>query len=346
MAGGSSRGPVPRWARETAWLGAMVVLLVAGVLFAFFALPAIVVAPEDLQVRMPATKGAGPSPAPTAVDLVQARNGVRTAAVALIAGIGAALATGFAGRTYYLTRRAHVDDRYTTAVEQLGTNTAQVQVSAIGELEHLAWASPSRHRQIMRVLATFVCGYERAPDAEGAPASVQAAFDVLAHRRTKRDRGLVLHLQGADLRQVICEPLLVRRRLWRGRARGARLRGAVLRDARLDGASLRFADLRDADLLNAMAPSIRLDDSRLTNAILEGAQLHAATLDRADARGAAFKETKLSDASMRATDLRDTDLRIEDAGARGALTDGALFGATPTTWWRRASRRVAHSRPS
>jgi Pentapeptide repeats (8 copies) len=334
---------VPGWARETAWLGAIVVLLVAGVLFAFFELPAIVVTAKDLQAGLPATKGSGPPPTPTAVDLVQARNGVRTAAVALIAGIGAAMATGFAGRTFYLTRRAHVDGRYTTAVEQLGTNAAQVQVSAIGELEQLAWECPSRHRQIMRVLTTFVCEYDRAAEAEGAPASVQAAFDVLAHRRHDR---LVLHLQGADLRQVVCEPAPRRRGLWRRSIRGARLRGAVLRDARLDGASLRFADLRDADLLNAIAPSIRLDDARLADAILEGAQLHAATLDRADARGAAFREAKLSHASMRATDLRDTDLDVEDARVRGARTEGALFGVTPTPWWRRASRRVARSNPS
>jgi|GEM_PF-4535490 len=57
----------------------------------------------DQPVYVAAPPGAGPAPAPTAVDLVQARNGARTAAVALIAGIGAALAAMFATLMVFLS---------------------------------------------------------------------------------------------------------------------------------------------------------------------------------------------------------------------------------------------------
>ena len=352
MADEASRKRVPRWVRESVWLASLVILLVSGVLFAFFQLPKMVVSPEDLQATMAVPTGASPPPAPTAVDLVQARNGVRTAAVALIAGLGAALATGFAGRTYYLTRRAQVGESYRTAVDQLGSPAVQIQVSAIGELENLALAWPSRHRQIMRVLATFLCDYKRPKGLTRAPDSVQAAFGVLAQRQTKHDRGLVLNLEGADLSQVRFEPALPGRaaRGWllrRRRSSGARLEGAVLRGADLSGALLRRADLRNADLVNAVAPSIRLEDARLTGANLEGAQLETATLDGADARSASFAQAQLDATSMRRTDLRNTSgLPINDGKVDGAFSEDALLGQISESWWQRAiHRRPGHSGP-
>ena len=326
---------VPGWMRETAWLGAVLIALVAGVLFAFFELPTMVVTLDDLTPGPVKPRANSPS-APSAVDLVQARNGVRTAGVALIAGIGAALATGFAGRTYYDARRSHVDTRYAKAVEQLGSDISHVQVSGIAELDHLSWGSRASHRQVMQVLAAFVCDHRRPADAERAPASIQAAFNVLARRRRRHDRGFVLNLQGADLRQVICEPPMYGGYRWR-RPRGARLRGAILRDAHLDGAFLRFADLRGADLLNVIARSVRLDNADLTGAILEGVQLHAATLDRVDARGAAFRDAHLTDASMDYADLRDTGVEDRDT-AKAASAVGVRLGKTQTPWWRRILR--------
>jgi hypothetical protein len=331
---------VPGWARESVWLGILVALLIAGTLFAFFELPKLVVSAEDLRPDVPLAPRPEPSSAPTALDLVQARNGVRTAAVALLAGVGAAFATGFASRTYYLTRRTQADTHFAMAIDQLGSEAPQVQVSAIGELERLARVSPARHRQIITVLTTFLRDYDRPAHAEAPPASVQAAFDAVARRRTKHDRGLIVHLQGADLRQVVCEPVhggFLRFGGLSSRERGgARLRRAVLRDAQLDGASLRCADLRDADLMNAHAPSVRLDDARLDNALFEGAQLQAATLDRAIARGAAFKEAQLRNASMRDADLRDAmDLRVHHGRVVDALSDGALLGSISVPRWRR-----------
>lgn len=299
------------WMKESLWLGGLVALLVVCVLLAFFELPNLVVSPDDLSAPLQTpTPRASTTSAPTAVDLVQARNGVRTAAVALIAGIGAALATGFAARTYYLSRRGQFADRYTSAIDALAKDPT-AQVSAIGELERLAYESPTRHRQIMRDLANFVRGNERPaepdPDTAPAPAAVQAAFAVLASRRRRYDRALVVDLAGADLRQIHFD-------------RGAQLRGANLSGVKLAGAHLRHADLRNADLANAVAPSVRLDQARLQGTILKGAGLHHATLDRANARGAAFVDAQFDATSLRGTNLRGaTGLPLHEDGVRGGL---------------------------
>jgi hypothetical protein len=295
--------------RETAWLVVLVAVLIAAMLVAFFVLPPAVVSHGDLREEIPTTAtGLQTATEPTGVDLVNARNGVRTAAVALVAGIGAALATGFAARTYYLARRGQLTDRYKAAVEQLAGD-ATVQVSAIGDLERLAGEVPSRHRQIMEVLATFLRTHARDDDEDAeVPAAVQAAFAVLARRRRRFDRGLVLDLAGADLRQVNFER--------------ARLRGAVLRDARLDGAFLQRSDLREANLTDAVAPSVRLDDAKLHGAIFAGANLRGATLDDADVRKAKFDAAQLADTFLRGTDLRRaTGLSIEEGRIVGCKTD-------------------------
>ena len=309
---------MPGWLKEMAWLGALVVLLVAGMVLAFILLPRLVVSPDDLRTSVPSAPGLSKPTAPTAVDLVAARNGVRTAAVALVAGIGIALATGFAARTYYLSRRSHFTDRYNTAVEHLRSTEPAVQVSAIGDLEGLANEAPRRQRQIMEVLATFLRSQERPEDAAEAPPAVQAAFAVLARRRQRYDGGLVLDLAGADLRQVNFD--------------GARLRGAVLRDAKLAGAFLRQSDLREAILMNAVAPSVRLDQAKLRDAIFEGARLESATLDSADARGVAFDDVQFAHTFLRSTDLRDaTGLPFDDKGdvAGGVTNEETKLPAAP-----------------
>jgi hypothetical protein len=299
---------LPGWLKETAWLIGLVALLVAAMILAFIVLPPLLVSPADLREKIPSTPGLQTATQPTGVDLVQARNGVRTAAVALVAGIGAALATGFAARTYYLTRRGQRNERYKTAVEQLDSQASAVQVSAIGDLERLADEAPSRHRQVMEVLATFLRSYTREDDADQAPAPVQMAFAVLARRKRRYDRGLVLDLAGADLRQVNFDR--------------ASLRRAVLRDARLDGAFMRHSDLREANLADAVALSVRLDHAKLRKAVFDGARLEGATLDYADARRATFKDAQLAHTFLRGADLRKTaGLRLQDGVVVGGVTD-------------------------
>ncbi len=277
-------------------------------LFVFFLLPPLVVSPGDLKVRVPAARGLAKPTAPTAVDLVQARNGVRTAAVALLAGVGAVLAAGFAGRTYYMSRRAQLSDRIRAAADRWGVDAPLIQMAAIGELARLAKESPAHHAEIMGILTAFLKDQKRPDNADDPPTVVQAAFAALAGRRKRYDQGWVLDLAGADLRRV--------------RFEHARLGGANLRDARLDGAFLQHGDLRKAHLEDAEVRSVRLDHAKLNGAFLDGAKLKAATLDSADARGASFCEAEMEDAFLRSTDLRNAlGLPIQNGEVAGAHTD-------------------------
>jgi hypothetical protein len=223
-----------------------------------------------------------------------------------VAGLGAALATGFAARTYYLARRTAVSDRYAAAIEQLRADDEAARVSAVGELARIARDAPERHPDAMRVLAVFVREHTR--DDDSTPASIQAACEEIAQRKTNRDGGLVVDLSGADLRGV--------------RIDGAKLKNAKLGHARLDDAWLRKAELDGVVLTNARGPSVRLDGAKLRDASVDGAVLTAATLDGADARRASFDNTTLSETSLLGTDLRDTTgLHVQDGTIRGGIAN-------------------------
>src|SRR4051794_24764467 len=124
--------------RETAIFVGLAALLAVAAVFAFFELPEMVVSPDDLLQKIPPPAGSSPAPAPTGFDLVQARNGARTAGVALIAGVGAALAAGFSARTFYLTRRTQALDRHAKSVERLANAEDAVRVAAVTELGQIA----------------------------------------------------------------------------------------------------------------------------------------------------------------------------------------------------------------
>jgi hypothetical protein len=56
-------------------------------------------------------------------------------------------------RTFELTEQGQVTDRYTKAIEQLGSNTIDVTIGGIYALERIARDSPRDHPTVMEVLA-------------------------------------------------------------------------------------------------------------------------------------------------------------------------------------------------
>jgi hypothetical protein len=62
---------------------------------------------------------------------LQAASGFRTAIVAGIAGLAALLSLVVATRTYRLTQEGQITDRYTKAIEQLGSDKRDICLGAI-----------------------------------------------------------------------------------------------------------------------------------------------------------------------------------------------------------------------
>ncbi|MGW7080272.1 pentapeptide repeat-containing protein [Streptomyces sp. NPDC054866] len=285
--------------------------------------------------------------------------GLRTALVACIAALGAGIALLYTARTYRLNHRGQVTDRFTKALERLGSDKLYVRIGGILALEQIVQDAPEQATDAARVLSHFLrdsAPRTRTPQASagdsssGEPdpaeplpaeplpdepaADIQVALTALTRpeSRTHVDprepldlHGLHLagaNLQGADLTGAD----LIRTTLTR-----ANLQGATFTDAQMFKAALTKAYLGGATLSNANLREAALTWANLTDATLTGANLTEATLTNAKMRratltGAVLVRATLTRTFMAGTTLTHTDLR--DATLNGAdLRDATLEGA-------------------
>jgi membrane protein implicated in regulation of membrane protease activity len=87
---------------------------------------------------------------------LQAASGFRTALVAGLAGLAALGSLAMATRTYRLSQQGQITDRYTKAIEQLGSDKLAVRLGGIYALERIATDSPQDRATIAEVLSAFV----------------------------------------------------------------------------------------------------------------------------------------------------------------------------------------------
>jgi Pentapeptide repeats (8 copies) len=214
-------------------------------------------------------------------DLQAAREAARTQMLTLGAGLFAAGALVYTALNFTLSREAQVTDRYTKAIEQLGSGTLDVRIGAIYALERIARDSPKDHPVVMEVLAAFVRENSRHPwprpedrlpddPSRSTRPDVQAALTVIGRRNTAHDRG-VIDLTGANLTFADLHD--------------ARLARASLGKATLHFTMLIGADLTRAFLVSADLTGASLRKAKLTNAHLNFAQLDAGLLEAADLTG-------------------------------------------------------------
>jgi uncharacterized protein YjbI with pentapeptide repeats len=286
-----------------------------------------------------------------AAHLLTARESVRTQLLTLGAGAFAAGALGFTAlnftlsrRTFILTEQGQVTDRYTKAIEQLGSDKLDVRIGAIYALERVARDSARDHPTVMEVLAAFIREHSRDPwppprpdDENPEPSTcpdVQAAVTVIGRRNPNQDRGH-LDLTGADLTRANLNRATFNGAIFfHADLTGADLEGGYLADADLEGADLTEADLTGADLTGADLSGADLTGADLTYASLVRADLSDATLTDADLsrarfRGASLFHATLADVILTSADLTNTSLvRADLTGVDLAAAD--LTGADLT----------------
>ncbi|MFJ4467167.1 pentapeptide repeat-containing protein [Streptomyces sp. NPDC089424] len=271
-------------------------------------------------------------------------NDIRATLLQGLAGVALLVGAFFSWRQLQIGRRGQITQRFTAAVEQLGSSSPEVRLGAVFALEHIAHDSPDDRVTIAEVLCAFLKrtgtsdpfrarpvardeahkgALARTYGGEG-PMSVrsvdrQAALTVLG-RRAKAPYHHQLGLDWADLRQVrlpfagLADADLHYSDLAIAGLRGADLRRADLTGTWLAGANLIDADLHQADLRSAI----------LWHARLDGADLAATDLTGADLTGAVLRGARLDQADLRGTDLTGTDPTT--CSLTGAVAD------TTTVW--------------
>jgi hypothetical protein len=94
-------------------------------------------------------------------SLAAARDAARGRLLTLGAGLLAAGALLFTARNFILSREGQVTDRYTKAIEQLGSDKLDVRIGGIYALERVARDSAKDHPTVMEVLTAFIREHSR-----------------------------------------------------------------------------------------------------------------------------------------------------------------------------------------
>ncbi len=329
--------------RSVTWLVAGSVAGLVALLLA-----CILVFPRLLYPQLSTDDLAGVSNADRRVELQQAQSQLQSdTRQLLLQGLGGLLLVAGVVATWrqvQVSREGQITERFTRAIDHLGSDTADVRLGGIYAMERIAKNSEMDRATITEILVAFVHGHASWP--QGAPQSpephptptvdrhlhwlrdrapdVQAAMLVLSRRPRGRDEERV-DLGTVDLRRT---------RLTRAKLSGIRMRHSNLADAWMRQIHLEDSDLEDSDLRLANLNEAHLARASLRHAYLDEANLRQADLTAADLSAASLRKADLRDADLRRARLRGADLRGADLrGAQLEQADLSDVRADETTRW-------------
>ncbi len=231
-------------------------------------------------------------------DDLRALNDARTFVLQMFGGLAVAVGAYATWRRLRInedelraTRDGQVTERFTRAIEQLGSDNTDVRIGAIFALARIADNSPTDRDAIIATLSAFVRGHSPWPPTRaGQPDDVEPAdLPTLATRANDVQSAVAvlgrIPSQGAQERIRLPHTDLRRARMWQLTLDGALFGHADLRGARIWESSLTRADLAHADLRAAVLTNADLRGATLQGADLRGAELTDAALDGAQADG-------------------------------------------------------------
>ncbi|MZE70136.1 pentapeptide repeat-containing protein [Streptomyces sp. SID5789] len=277
-------------------------MVVLGVLFVV--LPGVVV-DHDL---------AGASVA--AQDRLKAVNDVRTALLQVVGGLVVLFGAYATWRQLRVsqdglraTQEGYVTDRFSRAVDQLGSDKLDVRIGGLHALWRIAEQSTRDREAIISLQAAYLRTHLTWPPAgpespgpdvpindvaplETRAADAQVALTALGVLCQRREQSWV-NLSITDLRRADCD-------------------GLWFPEVNFDRACMEAASLYRVNLTQASLVSVNLRHADLTTGVLRRARCVLA-----DLRAAKLVETDLCDADFTETDLREANLR--KATAHGAV---------------------------
>jgi uncharacterized protein YjbI with pentapeptide repeats len=246
-------------------------------------------------------------------------------------------------RTHDREREAQLTERYTRAVDQLGSAVLDVRLGGIYALERLARDSPPSQPTIVEVLSAFARVHSTDPALRPAatPTAPSGTRGNPKTAATPTRSGPVRPAVDVHAAVTVLARLPVLKEVPRAALTGADLTGpaslarlhvprdgslahADLTDADLTGASLDGVDLTDATLIGADLTRAALGEAELTRADLADADLTRAVLGGANLTRARLGGASLTSAWLVGANLTDTRLDKAD------LTDARLGGANLT----------------
>lgn len=241
-----------------------------------------------------------------------------------------------------VVQEGQITERFTRAIEQLGSDKMEIRLGGIYALERIANDSDKDYSIIIETLTAYVRerakwresaelgkdqlldekyftkNEEREANIRSFPAvDIQAVLNVLARRkyRFKEGEDNPLDLSATNLRGAMLNWAHLEGAIFVG----SQLQKAHLWEAHLEKASLTFANLSEAFIIRANFEGADLGVSFLIKARLEGANFARANLENAFLLG-----TRLNGAKFKETNLKGVDLRFATGLTKEQLSEAIL----------------------
>ncbi|WP_328924056.1 pentapeptide repeat-containing protein [Streptomyces sp. NBC_00190] len=244
------------------------------------------------------------------------------------------------------TREGHITDRFSRAVDQLGSEKLDVRIGGLYALWRIADHSAHDREAVVSIMAAFLRTHlpwpPRGPESPAAQTSINSV-PPLETRAADAQVALTglgvlcqdrrpdwLNLSYTDLRRADCDGLWLHHMNFDG----ACMEAASIYRVNLTGASLIAADMRHVELGTSILHRIRCIEADLRGARMVRADLGDADFSDADLREANLRKARCHDAKFTGADLRLADLRGTDltgADLTRAALEGAL--ASDLTLW-------------
>ncbi len=285
--------------------------------------------------------------------LLEAKNELRKTLIQIIGGIIILYGLYLTYRRTKILEEGHITERFTKAVEQLGSEKLEIRLGGIYALERIAKDSEKDHWTVMEVLSAFVRENSMViekPDQEqqnNKEIENSVEKDNLSHEQDKTKKNLETKIN-TDIQAILTvigrrkwienEPEYINlsftnlqnANLWKANLQNANFQGANLQEAQLYEANLQNTYLHKANLQNAILQRANLreaflEEANLENAILQRAnlqeaQLYEANLQKAFLIGANIQEAFLQAANLQEADLQRANLQETDLEEAKALT--------------------------
>jgi hypothetical protein len=247
----------------------------------------------------------------TSVETATVVNNVRDCVLKVIGGCGVAFGSYVAFQNLGLAREGKLTDRFSTAVDQLGSDKLAVRIGAIFALERITIESARDRRAIAEVLGAFIRSPPNA-DAHRERNSVETPYsNYLSTMATYKLR--------ADLQAALT---VLGRAVWRGKEHTVDLSHSVI-----DGADLKGTDLRSFQLFHTSLAGSLLADADLRNTLTSGADFSSCVFHGTKLAGAVFLSCRFEYSSLGgALDLElakfsGCDMRGAKYAGRTVVTD-------------------------
>jgi hypothetical protein len=268
----------------------------------------------------------------------------RTALLAGLVGVGALLTFWLNSRVYRIsaetlrvTEQGHIAERYTKAIEQLGSDKLDIRLGGIYALERIARDSERDHPTVVEVLSAFVREHidPAHTDSEPSIAKVPSTFlqgesEPAAERHPDAKQPSGKRKLTTDVRAAltVLSRLPSRQNMDRADLSEAHFADVDLQGTNLSGFGFIAADLRGAWLMRAQLrgahlAGVSLEKANLWSANLHGANLFWANLEGVHLRSANLQQAVLASANLRGANLQEAvlvgaDLRCGFAGSEPA----------------------------